>query len=71
MQHGWIMTGDQAVRDAEGYIRYLGRDDDMVSGAGYRIGAQNSRSLCSATRLSATLASFPLQTRPEAKWLRP
>ena len=38
VRHGWIMTGDQAVRDAEGYIRYLGRDDDMVSGAGYRIG---------------------------------
>ena len=38
VRHGWIMTGDQAVRDAEGYIRYLGRDDDMVSSAGYRIG---------------------------------
>lgn len=35
---GWIMTGDQAVRDRDGYIRFLGRDDDMISSAGYRIG---------------------------------
>ncbi|MDE0287790.1 MAG: AMP-binding protein, partial [bacterium] len=35
---GWIMTGDQATVDARGYIRFLGRDDDMISSAGYRIG---------------------------------
>ncbi len=35
---GWIMTGDQATIDADGYIRFLGRDDDMVASAGYRIG---------------------------------
>ena len=35
---GWIMTGDQAIVDADGYIRFLGRDDDMVASAGYRIG---------------------------------
>ena len=38
MLNGWIMTGDQAVRNEEGYIRFLGRDDDMISSAGYRIG---------------------------------
>ena len=36
--NGWIMTGDQGTIDAQGYIRFLGRDDDMVSSAGYRIG---------------------------------
>ncbi|MYA39188.1 MAG: AMP-binding protein [Acidimicrobiia bacterium] len=35
---GWIMTGDQALLDADGYIRFLGRDDDMIASAGYRIG---------------------------------
>ena len=37
-RNGWIMTGDQATVDADGYIRFLGRDDDMVASAGYRIG---------------------------------
>lgn len=35
---GWIMTGDQATVGENGYIRFLGRDDDMISSAGYRIG---------------------------------
>jgi acetyl-CoA synthetase len=30
-QNGWIMTGDQATMDVNGYIRFLGRDDDMVT----------------------------------------
>ena len=37
-RNGWIMTGDQATLDANGYIRFLGRDDDMVASVGYRIG---------------------------------
>ncbi|WP_439576049.1 AMP-binding protein [Phreatobacter sp.] len=34
----WMTTGDQAVRDDEGYIRFVGRDDDVITSAGYRIG---------------------------------
>ena len=37
-RNGWIMTGDQGTVDADGYVRFLGRDDDMISSAGYRIG---------------------------------
>ncbi len=37
-RNGWIMTGDQGTVDENGYIRFLGRDDDMISSAGYRIG---------------------------------
>lgn len=37
-RNGWIMTGDQATINDAGYIRFLGRDDDMISSAGYRIG---------------------------------
>jgi acetyl-CoA synthetase len=31
-------TGDLAVRDAQGYLWYQGRSDDVFKSAGYRIG---------------------------------
>ncbi|MEI6002220.1 AMP-binding protein [Paraburkholderia bengalensis] len=34
----WLLTGDMGVMDAEGYIRFVGRDDDVITSAGYRIG---------------------------------
>ena len=34
----WILTGDYARRDSEGYFWYSGRDDDLIKSAGYRIG---------------------------------
>ena len=34
----WMLTGDQAVRDADGFISFVGRDDDVITSSGYRIG---------------------------------
>ena len=34
----WCRTGDLAMRDAEGYLWYGGRADDVFKSAGYRIG---------------------------------
>ena len=34
----WIKTGDLAVRDEDGYYRFVGRNDDLIKSAGYRIG---------------------------------
>jgi len=34
----WIRTHDLAVRDADGYYWYRGRNDDLIKSAGYRIG---------------------------------
>lgn len=34
----WFLTGDRARKDADGYLFYEGRDDDVISSAGYRIG---------------------------------
>ena len=34
----WCRTGDMAVRDADGYLWYQGRSDDVFKSAGYRIG---------------------------------
>ena len=35
---GWLRTGDAASRDADGYLWFRGRTDDIISSAGYRIG---------------------------------
>jgi len=34
----WCRTGDEAFADADGYLWYQGRADDMFKSAGYRIG---------------------------------
>ena len=34
----WCRTGDEASADADGYLWYQGRGDDMFKSAGYRIG---------------------------------
>jgi len=34
----WMVTGDQGVMDGEGYVRFIGRDDDVITSSGYRIG---------------------------------
>jgi acetyl-CoA synthetase len=37
-ESSWFRTGDMAVRDADGYLWYHGRADDVFKSAGYRIG---------------------------------
>ena len=34
----WLLTGDMGKMDEEGYFYFLGRKDDVISSAGYRIG---------------------------------
>ena len=34
---GWYYTGDKATRDADGYIWFVGRADDIITSSGYRI----------------------------------
>jgi acyl-coenzyme A synthetase/AMP-(fatty) acid ligase len=35
---GHYLTGDRAYRDADGYLWFVGRSDDVILSAGYRIG---------------------------------
>ncbi len=37
-RHGLYYTGDKAYRDADGYIWFVGRDDDVIKSSDYRIG---------------------------------
>lgn len=34
----WYLTGDTAAKDADGYVYFASRDDDVILMAGYRIG---------------------------------
>jgi acetyl-CoA synthetase len=34
----WMTTGDQGIADEDGYVYFFGRDDDVITSAGFRIG---------------------------------
>lgn len=37
-RNGYYLTGDRAYRDEDGYLWFVGRSDDVILSAGYRIG---------------------------------
>jgi acetyl-CoA synthetase len=56
----WFHTKDAAVEDEAGYIWYVGRADDVIIAAGYRIGPFEVESAClehPAVREAAAVAS--------------
>ncbi len=36
--HDWLLTGDMGVKTSTGRIAFVGRNDDLISSSGYRIG---------------------------------
>jgi acetyl-CoA synthetase len=52
----WMLTGDRAIADKDGYIRFLGRNDDIITSSGYRIGPGEIED-CLATHPSVALAA--------------
>ena len=56
----WFHTKDAAVEDEDGYYWYVGRADDVIIAAGYRIGPFEVESAClehPAVREAAVVAS--------------
>jgi acetyl-CoA synthetase len=56
----WFHTKDAATMDADGYVWYAGRADDVIISAGYRIGPFEVESVCiehPAVREAAAVAS--------------
>lgn len=46
----WFLTGDNAVMDSDGALRYHGRQDDMMNAGGYRV---------SPAEVEAAMLTFP------------
>ena len=59
----WCRTGDLATRDADGYLWYAGRADDMFKAAGYRIGPGEIENCLLKHALVANAAVVP---KPDA-----
>jgi acetyl-CoA synthetase len=53
---GWLLTGDNGAMDADGYIRFIGRNDDVITSAGYRIGPAEVED-CLATHPAVAMAA--------------
>lgn len=34
----FLLTGDRGVQDSQGYLRFVGRADDVITSSGYRVG---------------------------------
>jgi 2-aminobenzoate-CoA ligase len=37
---GWVMVGDFVTMDADGYVTFVSREDDLIKSSGYRIGPE-------------------------------
>jgi acetyl-CoA synthetase len=51
-----MLTGDRAEVDDDGYIRFVGRDDDLITSSGYRIGPSEIED-CLATHPAVAMAA--------------
>jgi acetyl-CoA synthetase len=40
VQDGWLLTEDLGRMDADGYVRFVGRADDVIISSGYKIGPE-------------------------------
>jgi acetyl-CoA synthetase len=52
----WMLTGDQGIVDVEGFIHFVGRNDDIITSSGYRIGPSEIED-CLATHPAVALAA--------------
>lgn len=52
----WMTTGDQAIMEEDGYVHFVGRSDDIIISAGYRIGPSEIED-CLAAHPAVALAA--------------
>lgn len=55
-RNGWLLTGDDGKKDEDGYMWFVGRADDVITSAGYRIGPGEIED-CLCTHPAVSLAA--------------
>ena len=68
VRDGWLFTGDLGVMDAQGYVTFAARDDDVITSSGYRIGPSEIETCLSAHPdvTMAAVVGLPDPARTEA-----
>ncbi|WP_439153819.1 AMP-binding protein [Yoonia sp.] len=61
--HRWLLTGDRGAKTPTGRIRFIGRDDDIISSGGYRIGPAEIED-CLLTHPAVQMAGVVGKTDP-------
>lgn len=70
----WMLTGDEAEMDGQGYIRFASRADDVITTAGYRVGPSEIED-CLAAHPAVAMAAVvglvdPVRTEIVAAFVR-
>ncbi|RZH68409.1 acyl-CoA synthetase [Natrinema altunense] len=67
-EEGWFLTGDLVERDADGYVRFVSRADDVILTSGYRVGPMEVEDAILTHRAveQAGVVGVPDDTRGEA-----
>ena len=61
----WFLTGDLAEMDADGYLAYRGRGDDLMNALGYRVSPQEVEDALASHPIVAECAAATLQVRAD------
>jgi acyl-coenzyme A synthetase/AMP-(fatty) acid ligase len=56
-----VFSGDTVRRDAEGYLYFVGRRDEMIKTSGYRVSPSEVEEVLYSTRLVGECAAFGVE----------
>lgn len=65
MRGDWFLTGDVGRMDADGYITFLGRNDDMMNALGYRVAPEEVEAALVAHPAIQAVAAVELKVRSD------
>lgn len=66
-QGDWFLTGDHARMDAQGWVTYLGRRDDMMNAGGFRVSPLEVEAALAGLPGVETLAVTDIEVKPDVR----